>query len=192
MIELEDRDVGESPPPAPEEERPHTMQAVVALFVGTVGLALTDHLMRAYKLGAERAGVLDPQPIELLQADRRVETQLQYLDTSFGADLLSRLERAVDVDEIDVLFGELESRADLYAQQPWVMYQAGFRDFGLPDQLVEFRGPDDERSCEYCRESVEGNPYPLASAPSPGAGECMSNCRHELIPLEDGELPETF
>lgn len=173
---------------AAADDRPHTMQQVAAGLTGVVGLALVDHLSRAYTLGAQRAGVADPRPIELLGMQKRIEEQRQYLESSFGADLIRALEDAEDADAIDLVFANLEARAELYAGAAWVMYQAAYKDFGQPAQLVDFAGEDDARTCAGCDGAVQGNPYPLAGAPEPGAFECMSHCRHELIPLEHGEL----
>ena len=173
------------------DDRPHTIYAAVALVVGTIAAALADHLTRAYHLGAERAGVLDPQPIELLGLDKRIQTQQAYLESRFSTDLLAKLEQAQTAEDVDAAFAALESRAELYAGQGWVFYQAAFKDFGVPDQLVDFVGPDDERDCPGCEEAVEGGPYPLASAPEPGSFRCGSNCRHELVPLENGDVIQT-
>lgn len=181
-----DEDLDEQPAPPPE--RPHSMAGVVALLVATMGLALDDHYRRAYALGAARAGVTDPQPIELLALESRVSRQRQFLESGFASDVLEKLQAARDADEIDEAFAALEARAEMYAAAAWPIYQAGFKDFGRTGQLVEFRGPDDERDCEYCRDAVEGNPYVLELAPEPGAGECLSRCRHEIVPLTDGDL----
>ncbi len=123
-------------------DRPHTMQQVVAGLTGVVGLALVDHLSRAYALGALRAGVADPQPIELLGMQKRIDQQRQFLESGFATDLLAKLDRAESADEIDEAFAAIDARAAMYADQAWVLFQAAYKDFGQPDQLVEFGGED--------------------------------------------------
>ncbi len=187
-LEVDGQDLEETlPPPAPAD-RPHSMAGVVALLIGTLGIALDSHLRKAYLLGAARAGVTDPQPIELGNLDQRLELQHQYLESGFAGDLLASLDAAADVDDIDEAFASLDARAEMYAGAAWSMYQAGFKDFGRSGQLVDFVGPDDERTCGGCQAAVEGGPYALELAPEPGGQDCGTRCRHELIPVTDGEL----
>ncbi len=58
------------------------------------------------------------------------------------------------------------------------------------DNLIQcyFAGPDDESTCGGCEDAVNGNPYTLDDAPTPGEFECMSRCRH-ILQL-DGDAPD--
>ncbi|MDP9266474.1 MAG: hypothetical protein M3O91_10220 [Chloroflexota bacterium] len=183
---FDEEDDGFTLPPLDPLDQPVNMRGVVDVLVATLGVALAAGLTRSYLLGAARAGHAELPGAGRLPA--AIEAQHGYLGASLGPDLLDRLDAAGSIDEVSAAFDSLEARAEMYAGSSWAMYQAAFKDFGMRTQQVQFQGPDDERTCAGCQEAVEGNPYMLDSAPEPGSFECMMNCRHELIPLEEGEL----
>ena len=64
-------------------------------------------------------------------------------------------------------------------------------------QWVNFVGPLNEEACEDCQKAVEGNPWPIESAPQPGLMKCGDKCRHVLQVIDkideiktDESMPE--
>jgi hypothetical protein len=47
-------------------------------------------------------------------------------------------------------------------------------------KFVNWVGANDEETCEECRNTFKGNPYPISKAPQPGSFKYGDNCRHAL------------
>jgi hypothetical protein len=55
-----------------------------------------------------------------------------------------------------------------------------------------FVGPDDSDTCDGCRAAINGNPYPIDSAPAPGSLECGNRCRHMVQIDGDSESQDAL
>ena len=78
------------------------------------------------------------------------------------------------------------SRAMMYAGGAWALYNEAKVWGAELESIWRWSGPEDARSCHGCLEEMAAGPRPLWTIGRyPGEAECGSNCRHELVRVEE-------
>lgn len=121
---------------------------------------------------------------------KRLQWNETYLNESLEFAMLESCEKALREQyvtegaaraSISSSITKFESRVEHYVGAFWTVQEEAVKEAGRgTGVMVNFVGPDDDHDCEGCRESVNGNPWPIDDAPLPGEQECLGRCRHAL------------
>lgn len=140
-------------------------------------------------------GVEEMTPEQELMADQQMEENIAFMRGSLGPAIAARLREDFDSRSLIERLAALDHRViAMYAGALWAAGSLMFATFdGLQARdmaaLFMFIGPDDEATCRGprgCHQYANGI-FPLvqilAERIIPGQLQCLTNCRHFLLPV---------
>lgn len=176
--------------------------------------AVEDFIERLVELAYEKwePAVLDILGLDILTPSQErifldeLETHIAYMRDSLGPELLRRLQEDYDDRSLMERLVALDHR--IIAMYAGALWSAGSLLFAMFDgiqardmaALFMFAGPDDENTCRGPRgcHQYANRIFPLAQILAekiiPGQLQCLTNCRHILLPIvrvpADEERPD--
>jgi len=116
--------------------------------------------------------------------DAAFQETLNYYQ-NFISQVGSQLAGSLTKAEVSEIVGKYESRIKMYSGGAWAVWNEAKVWDKNPEDLYRWEGPADEHSCSDCLQEVMAGIRPLKNINRrPGMCTCLSNCRCELIPIE--------